>query len=90
LSAYHRERLVQGFDDVIGADNIGQAMTVKIGLQGRLRVYEHATPITTTAAVANTSRNSPALSRRMLRKPRSSTSPTAIVKMMAPRTHCGR
>ena len=26
---------------MIGTNNIGQAMTVQIGLQGRLRVHEH-------------------------------------------------
>ena len=41
LSAYRGKRLPQGVEDVIAADDIGQAMTVEIGSQGRLRVYEH-------------------------------------------------
>ena len=38
MSAYRGERLVQGVEDVIGADDIGQAVAVEIGPQGRLRV----------------------------------------------------
>ena len=41
LSAYRGERLAQGVEDVIGADDVGQAVAVQIGLQGRLHVDEH-------------------------------------------------
>jgi hypothetical protein len=41
MSAYRRERFVQAIEDMIGADDVGQAMAVQIGLQGQLRVHEH-------------------------------------------------
>src|SRR5262245_66214654 len=41
LSTYRGERLVQAVEHTIGADDVGQAVTVEIGLQRRLRVYEH-------------------------------------------------
>ena len=41
LSAYHSQRLAQAVEDMIGTDEVGQAMAVQIGLQGRLRVCEH-------------------------------------------------
>jgi hypothetical protein len=41
LSAYHSQRLAQAVEDMIGTDDVGQAMAVQIGLQGRLRVCEH-------------------------------------------------
>src|SRR5215510_9749289 len=41
LSAYHSQRLAQAVEDMIGTDDVGQAMAVQIGLKGRLRVCEH-------------------------------------------------
>ena len=41
LFAYRGERLVQAVEDMIGTDDLGQAVTVEIGLQGRLHVYKH-------------------------------------------------
>src|SRR5262245_66169893 len=41
LSAYHSQRLAQAVEDMIGTDDVGQAMAVQIGLQGRLAVCEH-------------------------------------------------
>ena len=41
LPAYHSQRLAQAVEDMIGTDDVGQAMAVQISLQGRLRVCEH-------------------------------------------------
>jgi hypothetical protein len=41
MFAYCGERLVQGVEDVIGANDVGQAVAVQIGLQGRLHVDEY-------------------------------------------------
>ena len=41
LSAYRGERFVQGVEDVIGADDVDQAVAVQIGPQRRFRVNEH-------------------------------------------------
>ena len=41
LSAYRFERFMQGIEDVIGADNVTQAVSVEIGPQRRFRMYEH-------------------------------------------------
>ena len=38
---YHCQHLTQAVEDMIGTYDVGQAMAVQIGLQGRLRVCEH-------------------------------------------------
>jgi hypothetical protein len=40
-AAYRFERFMQGVEDVIGADNVAQAVAVQIGPQRRFRVYEY-------------------------------------------------
>src|SRR6266481_2870458 len=41
LFSYRGECLMQGVEDVIGADDVGQAVAVQIGPQRRLCVHEH-------------------------------------------------
>ena len=41
LSPYCGERFMQGVENVIGADDVAQAVAEQIGPQRRFRVYEH-------------------------------------------------
>src|SRR5215467_11729312 len=41
LSAYCGECLVQTVEDMLATDDLGQAMTVEVGQQGRLCMYQH-------------------------------------------------
>ena len=41
LSAYRGQRFVQGLEDMVGADDVAQAVAVQIGPQRRFRVNEH-------------------------------------------------